>query len=267
MHDDVAKRRWIDFLRFHYIVFPALLCILLGFMPSAAIAGWMDDALSGLNSLGQGLHSKKSAFSHTNGLANGDIAEGLKQALRKGARISVDYLGHTDGFWDNPDVRIPLPERLRAPARLLRKAGLGSYTGQLQKRMNRAAEEAVPLAKPVFYDAIHSMRFSDVRRILQGKDDAATRYFERKTTLKLTKAFSPIVHKELNRSGAIRSYRAFSSQYASLPFVGQHLRLNIDAYVTKKALTAMFTVLAREEVKIRHDPAARTTQLLRRVFK
>jgi len=267
MHDDFVKRRWTGFLRFHDVFFPALLCILLGFVPSAAIAGWMEDALSGLNSFGQDVHNKKSAFSHTNTLANGDITEGLKQALRKGARISVDYLGHTDGFWKNPDMRIPLPGALRTPARLLRQAGLGSYTEQLQKRMNRAAERAVPLAKPIFYDAIRSMNFSDVSRILQGPDDAATRYFERKTVSRLTKVFSPIVHREINRSGAVRSYRAFSSRYASLPFVGQHLRLDMDAYVTKKALTAMFTVLAREEVKIRHDPAARTTQLLRKIFR
>jgi len=248
-------------------IFPALLCILLGFVPSAAIAGWMDDALSDLNSFRQGGHSKKSAFSHTNPLANSDIADGLKQALRKGARISVDYLGRTDGFLKHPDMRISLPDTLQTPARFLQKAGLGSYAEQLQKRMNRAAEKAVPLAKPVFYDAIRSMRFSDVRRILQGKDDAATRYFERKTTLRLTMTFSPIVHRELNRSGAIRSYRAFSSQYASLPLVGRHLRIDMDEYVAKKALAAIFMVLAREEAKIRHDPAARTTQLLRKIFR
>jgi len=256
----------MGFLRPRYDFFPALLCVLLGFVPDVAFAGWMDDALSDLNSFRQGGHSKKSAFSHTNTLANSDIAEGLKQALRKGARISVDYLGRTDGFWKRPDMRIPFPGTLQTSARFLQKAGLGSYAEQLHKRMNRAAEQAVPLAKPVFYDAIRSMRFSDVRRILQGKDDAATRYFERKTISRLTKVFSPVVHRELNRSGAVRSYRAFSSQYASLPFVGQHLRMDMDEYVTKKALAAIFTVLAREEAKIRHDPAARTTQLLRRIF-
>ncbi len=255
------------FLRFHDVFFPALLCILLGFAPNAAFAGWMDDAFSGLNSFGQSVHSKKSAFSHTNTLANSDISEGLKQALRKGARISVDYLGRADGFWKHPDVRIPLPRALQTPARLLRQAGLGSYAEQLQKRMNRAAEKAVPLARPVFYDAIRSMRFSDARRILQGKNDAATRYFERKTVPRLTRAFFPLVHRELNRSGAVRSYRTFSSQYASLPFVGQRLKIDLDEYVTKKALAAIFMVLAREEAKIRHDPAARTTQLLRSVFR
>ncbi|MDQ6957729.1 MAG: DUF4197 domain-containing protein [Mariprofundaceae bacterium] len=236
-------------------------------MPNAAFAGWMDDALSDLNSIGQSVRSEKSALTHTNTLTNSDIDEGLKQALRKGVRISVDYLGHTDGFWKHPDVRIPLPGTFQTPARYLQKAGLGSYTEQLQKRMNRAAEEAVPLARTVFYDAIRSMRFSDVRRILQGKNDAATRYFERKTIPELTRVFSPIVHRELNRSGAVRSYRAFSSQYASLPFVGQHLTIDLDEYVTKKALAAMFTVLAHEEARIRHDPAARTTQLLRSVFR
>jgi len=247
--------------------FPALLYIVLGFVPGTASAGWMDDALSGLNTLEQGMRGKKSTFSHTKTLASSDIAEGFKQVLRKGVRISVDYLGHADGSWKHPDVRIPLPGALRTPARLLQQAGLGLYVEQWQQRMNHAAEKAVPLARPVFYNAIRSMSFSDVRRILQGSDDAATRYFERKTVPGLTRAFSPIVRRELNRSGALRSYRAFSSQYVSLPFVGQHLRIDMDKYVTKKALTAMFTVLAREEAKIRHDPAARTTKLLRRVFR
>jgi len=236
-------------------------------MPGLAFAGWMDDAVSGLNSLRQNGQSNHSASSKVDMLANGDIAKGLKQALHKGARISVDYLGHTGGFWKHSEARIPLPKSLRTAAGLLKQAGLGSYAEQLHQRINLSAEKAVPLAKPVFYDAIHAMSFSDARRILQGPDDAATRYFERKTSPQLTKAFSPIVHKELNHSGAVKSYRAFSSQYASLPLVGGYLNDDLDGYVTRQALAAMFTVLACEEAKIRHDPVARTTQLLRRVFR
>ncbi|MFQ5581619.1 MAG: DUF4197 family protein [Mariprofundaceae bacterium] len=237
----------------------------LGIMPCTASAGFMDDVVSALNQLGDSA-GKNGDVSALSALSNKDISEGLKQALRKGTRISVDYLGHTDGFWKRPEVRIPLPDSLQTPARLLQKAGMGRYADQLHERINRAAEKAVPLAKPIFYDAIRSMSFSDVQQIWKGPDDAATRYFERKTTSKLAEVFSPMVHKELDHSGAVKSYRAFSSQYASLPLVGHYLKDDLDGYVTKQALATMFTVLAREEAKIRRDPAARTTELLRRVF-
>jgi len=234
----------------------------LGYMPAQAVAGFVDDVVSTLGQIGGGT---KGFSPHS--VSERDIAEALRQTLRKGTRISVDYLGRSDGFWKRPQWRIPLPDSLHTPARVLRQAGLGSYVDELHRRINRAAEKAVPLAKPIFYDAIRAMSFADVKRIWKGPDDAATRYFEHKTTARLVKAFSPVVHRELERSGAVRSYRTFSSQYASLPVVGHYLQDDLDGYVTKKALAAMFALLAREEAKIRHDPAARTTELLRRVFR
>ncbi|MDQ7012057.1 MAG: DUF4197 family protein, partial [Mariprofundaceae bacterium] len=195
--------------------FGLLVCLVAGqgYMPAPAMAGLVDDIVSSLERIGD--HTGKHASPYS--LSERDIAEALRQALRKGTRISVDYLGRSDGFWKRSQWRIPLPDSLRAPARLLRQAGLGSYADELHRRINRAAEKAVPLAKPIFYDAIRTMSFADVKRIWKGPDDATTRYFERKTTTRLVKAFSPVVHRELECSGVVRSYRAFSSQYASLP--------------------------------------------------
>jgi len=235
----------------------------LGYMPAPALAGLVDDVVSTFEQIGDS--AGKGASPHS--ISERDITEALRQTLRKGTRISVDYLGRTDGFWRRPQWRIPLPDSLQAPAKLLHQAGLGSYADALHRRINRAAEKAVPLAKPIFYDAIRAMNFADVKRIWKGPDDAATRYFERKTTTRLARAFSPVVHRELERSGAVRSYRAFSGQYASLPVVGHYLQDDLDGYVTRKALAAMFAVLAREEAKIRRDPAARTTELLKKVFR
>ncbi|HKI62764.1 MAG TPA: DUF4197 domain-containing protein [Mariprofundaceae bacterium] len=201
------------------------------------------------------------------GLSQADIMAGLKQALEHGTARTVRKVGHLDGFWKNSSIRIPLPEKLQRPALLLKKAGMGSYAEDLQLRINRAAEAAVPLAKPVFLDAIRRMSFSDAKGVWKGPDDAATRYFQNRTTAPLSDAFLPIVHKELQRSGAIRSWRKFASQYAGLPFIGGYLHDDLDAYATRMALSGIFTILAVEEKKIRHDPAARTTDLLRRVFR
>ncbi len=228
--------------------------------PAPAPAGWMDDALEGLQRMGAGGRPDP-------GLSSRELVEGLKQALRKGSRIAVERLGRKDGFWHHPEFRIPLPDSLRTPARLLRQAGFGDQVDRLHLRLNRAAESAVPAAKPIFYDAIRNISIHDAECLLHGGDDAITRYFQEKTTPALRRAFAPIVHRELGRSGAIRSWRSFERQYASLPLIGERLRVDMDGWVTDKALRAMFTMLAREERNIRHHPAERTTELLRKVFR
>ena len=226
---------------------------------TASATGLLDDVLS---AIGQGAEHANSAA-----LSEREVSRGLKQALAKGVRRAVSDLGRVNGFWKRPGIEIPLPHHLQKPAALLHRAGFGRYAEDLHKRINRAAETAVPVARPIFRNAIASISFSDARRILHGPDDAATRYLERKTTAQLVRAFTPLVHRELERSGAVRSYRRFSSRYASLPFIGGYLKDNLDAYVTRRTLKAMFGMLAREEADIRHHPAARTTALLRRVFR
>jgi len=232
--------------------------------PARAAAGWLDDALEGVRQIESGQSER---HAHVAGLSQRQVAEALKQALRKGARLAIHELGRENGFWRNAEFRIPLPDAMRTPARLLRQAGLGSYVDRLHMRLNRAAEAAVPKARPIFYQAIRDMSIRDARRLLHGGEDAITRYFRRKTMPALRRAFTPVVHRELERSGAIRGYRAFVRQYASLPLVGERLNADIDGYVTKRALDAMFTMLAREERRIRRHPAERTTELLRKVFR
>ncbi len=237
----------------------ALLAVLT--LPQTASAGFLDDLLQGA---GQALEERGYGVS---GLSSSEIAQGLKQALEKGTERSVRRTGRVDGYWKNPRIRIPLPESWQRPASLLRQAGLGSYADRLQQRINRAAEKAAPLAKPIFLDAIRQMRFADVKRIWKGGDHAATDYFRNRTESRLAEAFRPVVHRELERSGAVRAWRDFSSRYASLPLIGGYLKDDLDAYATRMALSGLFTILADEEAKIRHDPAARTTELLRRVFR
>lgn len=232
-----------------------LLALMTVALPTGSSASMFDDILGAL-----------SGGSGSGSLTDTDITAGLKQALEKGTSRTVSQIGTFDGYWKNPRIRIPLPESLQRPAALLRRAGFGKYADDLELRLNRAAERAVPLAKPIFLRAIREMTFADVKEIWKGPDDAATRYFERKTTGDLTKAFTPMVHDELENSGAVHSWRNFSSKYASLPFIGGYLKDDLDAYATRMALQGMFTILAGEEAKIRHDPAARTTELLRKVF-
>jgi len=234
-----------------------LLCVLLAAQPGVSGAGMFDEVVGVMAGIKSG--GSKS-------LSDRDISAGLKEALEKGTSRTVLKTGRLDGFWKNRDIHIPLPDSLQRPASLLRKAGFGKYADDLELRINRAAEQAVPLAKPIFLKAIKGMTLRDVREIWQGPDDAATRYFERKTTPDMTKAFMPLVHKELERSGALRSWRNFSTKYSKLPFVGGYLKDDMDAYATRMALQGMFKILAGEESKIRHDPAARTTELLRKVF-
>ncbi len=223
-----------------------------------AYAGWLDQALQQAGQLGLGAQGA--------GLDEREIVRGLREALKKGTTSAVRRLGRKDGYWGDPRVRIPLPERLQAPARLLRKAGFGSLVDDLARRMNRAAEAAAPKAAPIFMDALRRMTWRDARRIWKGPDDAATRYFRRSTEARLARAFAPVVHRELDRSGAIRAWRRFARQFAALPLVGDRLHDDPDAWVTGKALDGLFLMLAREEARIRHDPAARTSAILRKVF-
>ncbi len=239
------------------LLLPAVLLLV---QPGAAWAGFFDDLLQGA---GQALQQGRLAPVN---LSQKDIVAGLKQALETGTGRTVRQVGQRNGYWRNDRVRIPLPEKWRRPARLLEKAGFGSYAEDLQRRINRAAETAAPQAKPVFLKAIRQMRFIDVRRIWKGSDDAATRYFKSKTETDLIRVFTPLVHRELERSGAVRSWRKFSGRYSRLPLIGGYLKDDLDSYATRMAIEGMFVVLADEEAKIRHDPAARTTELLRRVF-
>jgi hypothetical protein len=199
------------------------------------------------------------------GTDNGEIALGLKEALSLGCDQAVAALGKEGGFSANPELRIPLPESIARLEKPLRYVGLGGQLDALEQSMNRAAEQAVPLARPLLRNALEQMTFADARAILAGPDDAATRYFEKKTRPRLQETFRPVVHDSLADTGVVRLYENLEQRMQKLPF-SQALQFDLDGYVTQAALEGLFTLLAEQERLIREDPAARTTELLRKVF-
>lgn len=199
------------------------------------------------------------------GLAEGTIADGLTEALRLGTRAVVTQLGRPGGFADDPAVRIPLPGGLEQVRSGLVAAGLGPLIEDLEGRMNRAAELAVPEASALFQEAITAMTIEDARGILNGPDDSATRYFEGRMRPELARRMTPIVETELAEVGAVQAFDAFVAEYASLPLM-PNIRGSLTGHVVDETLGGLFHYVAIEEQKIRRDPAARTTDLLRTVF-
>jgi hypothetical protein len=198
-------------------------------------------------------------------LSESKISSGLKQALQIGAEQSVKVTGRPDGFFGNPDIKILMPGNLRSLEKGLRMLGYGPKVDSFVLSMNRAAEAAAPAARKIFIDAITAMTFDDARRILSGGDTAATDYFKLKTTPQLTAAFRPVVERTMATNGVTQQYQALVAQYKSMPFA-KNQDLDISHYVVSKALDGLFFELGQEERKIRKDPAAQTTSLLREVF-
>jgi len=193
------------------------------------------------------------------------IVAGLKQALEVGTERTVQSTSSRDGYQANPLIRIPLPEELESAASGLRAVGFGKQVDDLELSMNRAAERAAGEATAVFVDAIVKMSFEDARGILTGGENAATQYFETNTRGELGTRFQPIVEESMRQVGLVRLYENVVAQIGALPLVSAP-RLDFDDYVTQRALDGLFTVLGQEEVRIREDPAARTTELLQKVF-
>jgi hypothetical protein len=198
-------------------------------------------------------------------LSTSKIVAGLKEALRIGTGNAVSTLSQPGGYLDNPKTRIPLPESVQKVDGLLRAAGFGTQLDEFGLSMNRAAEAAAPEAKSIFWDAITGMGFEDARKILQGRENEATLYFKDKTSDRLKGVFKPIVHDNMDRVGATRSYQALEDKVSRIPFAGD-MNLSLDDYVTDQALDGLFHMLGQEEMKIRQNPSARVTDLLKEVF-
>jgi len=199
------------------------------------------------------------------GLSDAKIGEGLKEALKVGTENTVTLTGRNDGFFLNQAIKILMPEKLRTLEKGLRTVGYGPQLDEFVLSMNRSAEKAAPFAKQIFWDALGEMTFEDVRKIFSGHETAATEYFQGKTTDKLTVVFKPIVDKAMNEVGATRQYKELVGRYEAIPFVKKE-SFDIDQYVVTKALGGLFHVLGGEEKKIRTNPTARTTDLLKEVF-
>lgn len=193
------------------------------------------------------------------------IAQGLKEALRIGSQDAINVVSRTDGFFGNELIKILLPPEVQKVESTLRTVGLGNYVDEFALSLNRAAEKASGEAFSIFVDAITQMTIGDAINILNGPNDAATQYFKEKTSLKLENMFKPIVNDALNSVGATKTYNDLTSKVQSVPFVNIEMT-DLGSYVTGKALNGLFLMIANEEEKIRTDPAARVTQLLRDVF-
>jgi hypothetical protein len=199
------------------------------------------------------------------GLSDEKVVAGLKEALQVGTENTVKLTGKTDGYLRNEAIKILMPEKLRALEKGLRTAGYGPQVDEFVLSMNRAAERAAPQAREIFGDAIKAMSFDDARKILGGNETAATDYFKGKTTDKLTTAFQPIVDKSMNEVGVTRQYKDLVGRFQAIPFAKTE-SFDLDHYVTDKSLAGLFYVLGQEEKKIRTNPAARVTELLKEVF-
>ena len=199
------------------------------------------------------------------GLSDGKIASGLKEALQVGAQNTVNLTGKTDGYFGNQAIKILMPEKLRTLESGLRAIGYGPKVDEFVLSMNRAAERAAPAAKEIFWEAIGSMSFEDARKIWSGGDTAATEYFRAKTSGALGNAFRPVVEKATNEVGVTRQFKDLVGRFQGIPFARVE-SLDVDQYVVGKALDGLFHVLGEEEKKIRTNPVARTTDLLKEVF-
>lgn len=198
-------------------------------------------------------------------LSESNIVEGLKEALEIGTSNAVKTVSKRNGYYKNPEIKIPLPSSVQKMEKLLRTAGYGPQVDAFELSMNRAAEQAGPQAEALFWDAIKQMTFADARKILDGRDNEATLYFRDKTQDRLKEIFKPIVHKSMSHVGVTRSYQELDAAVRSIPFADS-LSFDLDQYVTDRALDGLFFMLAEEERKIRRDPAARMTDLLKEVF-
>lgn len=198
-------------------------------------------------------------------LTTDQVIAGLKEALVKGAGSSTADASRVNGFLGNPKIKIPFPPDVQRVEDKLREIGLGSQVDRFVETLNHGAEEAAKEAKPIFVSAIKGMTVQDAWGILKGQDNAATQYLQDKTSAQLKNKFQPVIKKALDQTSATKYYSDLVNTYNKIPFV-EKVNPNLDDYATERALAGLFTLVADEEKKIRDNPAARTTELLKKVF-
>lgn len=215
---------------------------------------------------GKVLKAVSTAASGTSGgLTSSDIASGLKEALQVGISKGSDQASAVNGYFKNPLLKIAFPPEAQKVASTLRQIGLSKQVDQFELSLNRAAEDAAKKAKPVFIKAITSMSIQDAVGILRGQNDAATQYLRRTSGQQLVTEFTPIIDSTLKKNNATRYYADLVNTYNKVPFV-QKVNPDLTQYATNKAVDGLFILVAQEEQKIRENPAARVTDLLKKVF-
>ena len=194
-----------------------------------------------------------------------EVASGLKEALTKGTSKGTDEVSKPDGYFKNPEIKIPFPPEVKQVESTLRKMGMDKQVDEFVLSLNRAAEDAAKEAKPIFVDAIKQMTIEDAWSILKGEDNAATQYLNKTTSSQLKEKFRPIIKASLDKVNATKYYKDLITAYNKVPLV-KKVNPDLDTYATDKATDGLFVMIAKEEKNIRKNPAARTTDLLKKVF-
>ena len=236
----------------------SILILLVLLTPLSSQAGWGDFL--------EIFKEESSSKLGKSSLGNADVISGLKEALIKGSQQAVKTLGKENGFFANPQLKIPMPEKLQSVEAALRKLKQDEIADEFVLSMNRAAEKAVPKAMSIFSSAIKTMSIEDARGILKGPDNAATEYLKKTGGEKLQQEFLPIVKQATGSVGVTEKYKALIDNLGMMSQFIDVESLDLDKYVTDKAVAGLFTLVANEEKLIRTDPAARTTDLLKKVF-
>lgn len=200
------------------------------------------------------------------GLSSDDIVSGLKQALTLGAQKSADKLSAADGFFKDAAVKVLMPPQAQNVEKTLRSLGMGKLVDDAILSMNRAAEDASKSAAPIFVNAVKRMTVQDGLGILRGADTAATGYLRKSTSPELTAAFHPVIDSSLQKTGATKYWKTLFDTYNKLPTTFKKVDPDLASFVTQKAMDGIFYYVAQEEQKIRKDPAAQVTDLLKKVF-
>lgn len=198
-------------------------------------------------------------------LTESQVIEGLKEALVQGAGSSTSLASKLDGYYKNPQLKIPFPPEVKKVEDKLRSLGMGSQVDEFVMTLNRGAENAAIEAKPIFVEAIKGMTVQDAWGILKGEENAATNYLKSKTYSQLQDKFRPVMNSALDKSSATKYYGDIVNTYNKIPFI-EKVNPNLEEYATAKALDGLFLLVAQEEKNIRQDPVARTTELLKKVF-
>jgi hypothetical protein len=205
------------------------------------------------------------ALAQLEGISGREAVAGLKAALEKGSQAAVGKLGRNDGFFGNPQVRIPLPDSLARPERLMRRVGMGHYADELVLSMNRAAEAAVPEAKQLLIEAVKKMSVQDAKGILTGGETAGTEYFRRTTRAELHRRFLPIVQKATAKVDLAQKYEQYADRAATVGLLKKE-DADLDEHVTQRALDGLYFMVAEEEKKIRKDPLKAGASIIGKVF-
>jgi Protein of unknown function (DUF4197) len=232
-----------------------LIFALLGVVYGACTTAQLNQAIGDVNN----------ALGSDAPLTTAEVAEGLKEALIKGISSGSDLASQVDGYFRNPSIKIPFPPEVKKVEDKLRQIGLGGEVDKFVMTLNRGAEDAAKEAKPIFISAIKSMTIQDAWAILNGADNAATEYLKRTTSGQLREKFSPVIANSLNKVNATKYYGDIVNTYNRIPLV-EKVNPDLTGYATTKAMDGLFLLIADEEKKIREDPLARTSELLKKVF-